>query len=191
MEKEPEERFFDCCCGSESEAESDLESIVRTNDYNCSLLSCPTNVFEMRRALERAANTAQILLRGLGVHGDKDGAAAGNTACSCMRFYPATLEISARLHTDTSCGCPPHCQCVMRGDPVTLKLPMELNPANGHVNVNIFQPKPTKPTKPLGGGAGDRPISSSLSAPSTLSRHSQRHGGDRKGGRRVRWPDAI
>ncbi|XP_016941584.4 uncharacterized protein [Drosophila suzukii] len=90
---------------------------------------------QIRAVLERAATATQRLLRCYG------GTDCVPTRPSMTRFYPATLEVSARLHTDDKCPCPKDRQCKLIGDPVTLKLPIELNPESGQVKVNIFQPK--------------------------------------------------
>ncbi|XP_017037495.1 uncharacterized protein [Drosophila kikkawai] len=90
---------------------------------------------EIRAVLERAAIATQRMLRCYG------GTECGPSRPTKTRFYPATLEVSARLHTDDKCPCPKDRQCKLRGDPVTLNLPIELNPETGQVKVNIFQPK--------------------------------------------------
>lgn len=187
-----EDIFFDCCSEGEAECETVLmprEGILKAGKGDATdhrlLQSKPSNYddpMQIRDILHRAANSAQILLRGLGGHCEYTRLEPQG----CMCFYPATLEITTRVQTESSCGCPPHCQCILRGSPVTLKLPMELNPHNGQVNVNIFQPRPKQLTAAGEGvGGGDR--RSSNPPPSNLQRHSQRREGPRKIGRRVRW----
>ncbi|EDW80985.1 uncharacterized protein Dwil_GK11265 [Drosophila willistoni] len=102
---------------------------------------------QIRTVLERAALTTKMLLRcygGDGQSGNEDNVPYHRSP----RFYPATLEINARLHAEETCSCPKNCQCQLRGEPVTLKLPIELNPLNGQVNVEIYQPKSLEPAVP-------------------------------------------
>ncbi|KAL7726947.1 hypothetical protein ACLKA6_002714 [Drosophila palustris] len=209
-----EDCFYDCLSDSESDEDSDFEledhkcgEIVRAVAGYCPNFDDPA---EIRRTLERVANTSRLLLRSVG--GDCDCFEHLEQQASRSFFYPATLEICARLLTDKS---PPIGQCRLRGDPVTLKLPMELNPYNGQVNLNIFQPG-SKPLTGAGGsqcvGAGDRrtgqvakPVTGPESEPGSgvvnrasfglgpagIRRHTQRHDGVQKSGRKVRWPDVL
>ncbi|XP_030572225.1 uncharacterized protein LOC115770916 [Drosophila novamexicana] len=170
-----EDIFFDCC----SEGEAECETVLMQRE---GILKAGKGDATDHRLLQSKPSNAQILLRGLGGHCEYTRLEPQG----CMCFYPATLEITTRVQTESSCGCPPHCQCILRGSPVTLKLPMELNPHNGQVNVNIFQPRPKQLTAAGEGvGGGDR--RSSNPPPSNLQRHSQRREGPRKIGRRVRW----
>ncbi|EDW13864.1 uncharacterized protein LOC6572261 [Drosophila mojavensis] len=157
---------------------------------------------DMRSIIRRAAQNTQILLRGLGVH--CECTEIEEPPSTCKFFYPATLEISARVHTEPSCGVPPHCQCILRGSPVTLSLPMELEPHSGQVKVNIFKPAPNTLAHPCecaavspggggggcvgagaGAGAGDR---RACGPPQNcMRRQSYRTGTARKAVRRVRW----
>ncbi|KAH8395524.1 hypothetical protein KR222_000481, partial [Zaprionus bogoriensis] len=151
MISELEDSFYDC--RSDAEEGADVEAPVTTVDIEApvakdidvdmdigELIPNVRDSWEIRQTLERVANSAHLLLRSVGGQCEMCANMLDRSA-SCSHFYPATLEISARLHTDTSCTCPPHCQCVLRGDPVTLNLPMELNPYSGQVKVDIFQPK--------------------------------------------------
>ncbi|KAH8369094.1 hypothetical protein KR009_000818 [Drosophila setifemur] len=100
----------------------------------CTRAPCFDDPVEIRAVLERAAVATQRLLRCY-------GGTNRVVRPSMTQFYPATLELSACLHTDDFCPCPKDRQCKLKGDPVTLKLPIELNPESGQVKVNIFQPK--------------------------------------------------
>ncbi|XP_017123874.1 uncharacterized protein LOC108143835 [Drosophila elegans] len=125
--------FYDC----RSDEECSPESVVGGGDeVICKQAPRFDDPVEIRAVLERAATATQRLLRCYG----------GTDFCvpprpTMTRFYPATLEVSARLHTDDKCPCPKDRQCKLIGDPVTLKLPIELNPESGQVKVNIFKPK--------------------------------------------------
>ncbi|EDW66683.1 uncharacterized protein [Drosophila virilis] len=187
-----EDIFFDCCSEGEAECETILmqrEGILKAGKGDAAdhcLLQSKSNKYDdpiqIRDILHRAANSAQILLHGLGGHCEYTKFEP--QGCKC--FYPATLEITTRVHTESSCGCPPHCQCVLRGSPVTLKLPLELNPHNGQVNVKIFQPS-TKQLTGAGEGVGGGDKRASNPSPNNMQRHSQRREGPKKIGRRVRW----
>ncbi|XP_034485131.1 uncharacterized protein LOC117790007 [Drosophila innubila] len=225
-----EDFFYDCHSDDDSDDDSDFDlennncdQIVRAaGGYNTDRQLLPNldDPVEIRRTLERVANTTRLLLRSVG--GKCDRYEPLEQQVSRSFFYPATLEISARLLTDKSCPYPPSGQCRLRGDPVTLKLPMELNPYSGQVNLNIFQPGP----KPLAScchcaGSGDRRnvpvakpapesdpsldpgvVSATLGhgvaqrpglglGPGGMRRHTQRHDGVHKSGRKVRWPEFL
>ncbi|XP_016977761.1 uncharacterized protein LOC108043527 [Drosophila rhopaloa] len=124
--------FYDC--RSDDEGSPEL-AVGGGDEVICKRAPRFDDPVEIRAVLERAANTTQRLLRCYG------GTDCVPTRPSMTRFYPATLEVSARLHTDDKCPCPKDRQCKLIGDPVTLKLPIELNPESGQVKVNIFQPK--------------------------------------------------
>lgn len=117
----------------------------------------------------------------------------------------------------------PSAQCRLRGDPVTLKLPMELNPYSGQVNLQIYQPGSTVASGCHRFGAGDRrnaPVDKPATGPDPaldsgvvtgtlgygvaprpglglglgsggMRRHTQRHDGVHKSGRKVRWPEFM
>ncbi|XP_041675150.1 uncharacterized protein LOC108109401 [Drosophila eugracilis] len=131
-EKEDMDTFHDC--RSDEEDTSEL-AVGGGDEVICKQAPRFDDPVQIRAVLERAANATQQLLRCYG------GTDCVPTRPSMTRFYPATLEVSARLHTDDKCPCPKDRQCKLHGDPVTLRLPIELNPESGQVKVNIFQPK--------------------------------------------------
>ncbi|KAH8329760.1 hypothetical protein KR074_003819 [Drosophila pseudoananassae] len=130
---EDEDTFYDCLSDEEEVVEE--QEMAHGDAVVCKRAPRFDDPVEIRAVLERAAIATQQLLRCYG------GADTPAPRPSMTRFYPATLELSARLHTDDLCPCPKERQCKLRGDPVTLKLPIELNPESGQVKVNIFQPK--------------------------------------------------
>ncbi|XP_017014090.2 uncharacterized protein [Drosophila takahashii] len=133
-ENEDMDTFHDCRSDDE-ETETPEMAVGGGDEVICKQAARFDDPVQIRAVLERAATATQRLLR-----------CYGGTDCvpmrpSMTRFYPATLEVSARLHTDDKCPCPKDRQCKLIGDPVTLRLPIELNPESGQVKVNIFQPK--------------------------------------------------
>ncbi|EDV49867.1 uncharacterized protein LOC6552643 [Drosophila erecta] len=124
--------FHDCRSDDEETPELDVGG---GDEVICKQAPRFDDPVQIRAVLERAATATQRLLRCYG------GTDCVPTRPLMTRFYPATLEVSARLHTDDKCPCPKDRQCKLMGDPVTLKLPIELNPESGQVKVNIFQPK--------------------------------------------------
>lgn len=221
-----EDCFYDCQSDSESTEDSELDleddkcdqALRAVGGYsgNHHLFSKFDDSLEMRKALERVTNTSRLLLRSVGGKCDCSNCLEKET--SRPFFYPAQLEICARLITDKSCPIPPSGQCRLRGDPVTLKLPMELNPYSGQVNLPIFQPEKNVSGGCHCAGAGDRsfgagtkpaPVSDETGhdtglgyygaahrpgfgvASGGMRRHTQRHDGVRKSGRKVRWPDVL
>ncbi|XP_020813742.1 uncharacterized protein LOC110188370 [Drosophila serrata] len=138
-ETEDVDTFLDCLSDDEEVEKKEVASPELTvghgDEVVCKQARRYDDPVEIRAVLERAAIATQRMLR---CYGGTDG---GPTLPSRSRFYPATLEVSARLHTDDKCPCPKDRQCKLRGDPVTLNLPIELNPESGQVRVNIFQPK--------------------------------------------------
>ncbi|KAH8307605.1 hypothetical protein KR044_005033, partial [Drosophila immigrans] len=151
------DNFYDCQSGSDSDVEdlgsNNCEQVIRAVG-GFSPLDDPLVI---RQALERVANNSLLLLRTVGGKCDYLGHLDRHTSSTFV--YPATLEICARLLTDKSCACSPNCRCRLRGEPVTLQLPVELNPFSGQVNVQILQ-HGQKPLTVGGechcGGAGDR-----------------------------------
>ncbi|KAH8360258.1 hypothetical protein KR093_011639, partial [Drosophila rubida] len=138
--------FYDCQSATESD---DEESAIDLEPINCEQVVRAVGGYspnfedplEMRHTIERVAINSRMLLRSVGGNCECLGGYVDRSA-SASFFYPATLEICARLLTDKSCACPPSCQCRLRGEPVILQLPMELNPYSGQVNVEIFQHAP-------------------------------------------------
>ncbi|ALC45650.1 CG33189, partial [Drosophila busckii] len=123
--------FYDCL-GDESEQRQaagggDASGSCQHYRRQCNY-SDPAHI---RATLQRAANATQRLLRDFG-----GPCAALHTE---QHFYPATLEINARLHTNKELCAAPARQCRLRGDPVTLKLPMSFDMQTGQLKVNIFQ----------------------------------------------------
>ncbi|KAH8243091.1 hypothetical protein KR032_004554 [Drosophila birchii] len=131
--------FLDCLSDEEEKEEVKVAppelTVGHGDEVVCKQARRFDDPVEIRAVLERAAIATHQMLR---CYGGSDG---GLTRPSKARFYPATLEVSARLHTDDKCPCPKDRQCKLRGDPVTLNLPIELNPETCQVKVNIFQPK--------------------------------------------------
>ncbi|XP_023169741.2 uncharacterized protein LOC111598631 [Drosophila hydei] len=183
--------FYDC----RSEGEYEPETVNKVHEGV--LKTCHGDVLQdepqkckkpmdMRNILRSAAHNAQILLRGLGV--SCECIEAEEPQASCKFFYPATLAITARVHAESTCGCPPQSQCILRGSPVTLNLPIELNPQSGQVKVNIFQPAPATlatAAECIAMGAGDR--RSYGLAQNSIRRPCYRSGSARKAARKVRW----
>lgn len=125
--------FYDCHSDEEEDVEE--QEMAHGDAVVCKQAPRFDDPVQIRAVLERAATATQQLLRCYG------GTDIQATRPLMTRFYPATLELSARLHTDDLCPCPKERQCKLRGDPVTLNLPIELNPESGQVKVNLFQPK--------------------------------------------------
>ncbi|XP_041451043.1 uncharacterized protein LOC111073200 [Drosophila obscura] len=125
------ECFFDCKSDTEGENDAGADGQVVSNRQD---------PVQLRAVLERALHATQKLLSCYG----------SSVAPTTVRrlpprevlYYPATLEVSVTLNTEETCRCPKHCQCRLRGGPVKLKLPIELNPESGQVKVNVFRPTP-------------------------------------------------
>ncbi|XP_060648231.1 uncharacterized protein LOC132785919 [Drosophila nasuta] len=135
--------FYDC--NSESE-NGDEDSVIEHEPKKCEQIiravggfSTPNfdDPLEIRQTLERVSDNSRLLLRSVG--GKCDCLEHSDRHTSATFFYPATLEICARLLTDKSSACPASCRCRVRSEPVKLQLPMELNPYSGQVNMKIFQ----------------------------------------------------
>ncbi|XP_017058347.2 uncharacterized protein LOC108099366 [Drosophila ficusphila] len=131
-ESEDLDTFHDCRSDDE---ESPELAIGGGDEVICKQAPRFDDPVQIRAVLERASVATRRLLRCYG------GTDCVPTRPSMTLFYPATLEVCARLHTDEKCPCPKDRQCKLIGDPVTLKLPIELNPESGQVKVNIFRPK--------------------------------------------------
>ncbi|SPP84028.1 uncharacterized protein LOC117586601 [Drosophila guanche] len=130
---EAHECFYDC----NSDTEGD-DNGAPGGDV-CKVVAHQEDPSHMRAVLENALHATQNLL---GCYGSPVAPTVRNPAPPGMHYYPATLEVSVTLNSEQSCLCPKHRRCRLRGDPVKLKLPIELNPESGQVKVNIFQPRP-------------------------------------------------
>ncbi|KAH8295308.1 hypothetical protein KR018_009918 [Drosophila ironensis] len=131
-EIEDKDTFYDC--RSDDEDLQDL-GLAHGDAVVCKKAPRFDDPVQIRAVLERAATATLKLLRCYG------GTENVVPRPSLTHFYPATLELIARLHTDDHCSCPKKRQFKLTGDPVMLKLPIELNPKSCQVKVNIFQPK--------------------------------------------------
>ncbi|XP_001359819.2 uncharacterized protein [Drosophila pseudoobscura] len=127
-----QDRFYDCISDTECEDNS-----VSGGDV-CKVVSSLKDPGQMRAVLERALYATQNLLR---CYGSAVAPAGRNPPPHELNYYPATLEVSVTLKTEETCICPKNRQYSLRGDPVTLKLPIKLNPDSGQVKMNIYQPR--------------------------------------------------
>lgn len=111
-----EDCFYDCQSDDDSDSDSDdsdrdhdrdLQLLRSVGGYSAARQLLPKfdDPVEIRETLERAVRTTRLLLRSVG--GKCDCFAPAEQATSRSFFYPATLEICARLLTDKSCPCPP------------------------------------------------------------------------------------
>uniref|UniRef100_A0A6P4EHV4 Uncharacterized protein LOC108043525 n=1 Tax=Drosophila rhopaloa TaxID=1041015 RepID=A0A6P4EHV4_DRORH len=110
QQRSDQDIFFDCL-GPEGLPDSPKEG--RSATSRCKF-DDPTSI---REALERAANTTQMLLKNF------DSLGGWNRPCA------VTLELTARLvdPKKSRIGCPLH------GKPVTVQMPLEFNPQSGKI----------------------------------------------------------
>lgn len=145
------------------------------------------DAWKIREVVERVAAGAHHWLHNVGGKCNVCGGIQKERHTISSSSYPATLELSARLYSDKSTQR----QGALRGDPVKLKLPVELNPHSGQIKVNVFRPRSVS-------GEGDK---RGLSPPPTKKAWGSSAGGAtaktlhrsegkvKKSMRKVRWPD--
>lgn len=151
------------------------------------------DVWKIRETVERVATGAHQWLHNVGGKCNICGGMKKEKNASSS-YYPATLEISARVYSDKA----PQRPSGLRNDPVTLKLPVELNPQSGQVKVNVFKPlslggegdkRGPSPSPAVVRGAGHKGWGPAIASPKSF-RHTQRSEAKlARGVRRVRWPD--
>lgn len=144
------------------------------------------DAWKIREVVERVAAGAHDWLHNVGSKCTVCGGSQKDRNAISSSSYPATLELSARLFSDKGTQR----QGALRGDPVKLKLPVELDPHSGQIKVNVFRPRPVcgegdkrglspPPSKKGWGSAGG-------AMAKTLHRT---EGKVKKSMRKVRWPD--
>lgn len=155
------------------------------------------DVWKIRETLERVAINAHQLLKNVGGKCNICGGTKQESSAPSTYRYPATLEISTRLYTDKDRvrGVPQNHQWALHGEPVMLKLPIELSPYNGQIQVNIFQPCTGAGDRPRPvpavGCMADNPLRGAAAVAKAIMQRRSQPKGEKvpKCVRRVRWPD--
>ncbi|XP_034485127.1 uncharacterized protein LOC117790003 isoform X5 [Drosophila innubila] len=126
-----EDIFFDCMSIGDSDLVRDANSCKSSSGKSSSGKGPCHDPEALRAALERVAQGTQMMLKNF-----------DQSKCGCRKSCNATLEITARLITDSKDAGP---NCRFQGRPVTMKMPLEFDPSTGQLGAKSAASTSSRP----------------------------------------------